>query len=526
MNRDLNILHLEDDRLDAELVQATLVAQGIVTNIVLVQTEEEFRTLLQAKNIDLILADYTLPGFNGTAALRLAREARPELPFIFVSGTVGEEFAIETLKGGATDYVLKQGLQRLGLSVRRALNEVQERRRLLDENQQLRECEERQRLFFDRCPAALWVYDLGTLEFLAINEAAIEQYGYSREEFLELSLRDICRPEDFPPLPELGNRPATDSRSSKRFCKHRKKDGATFDVEVTSQTINFNGRPAEIDLARVITGHTADSRQSGGNILSTSPQKEERTGIVHELWQASKRATISELAGRIASELSQPLAIMSTVTECMAAGLCDAESHRREVDEMSEQLNRIGSLTSNLLHLSKLNQQQVSRVDLREVLLNSLEFMDDSLRLHKIEVVSEFAAQSSDVNVDPHQIRQVFFNLLSNAIESMSHGGVLRARVYPGVLDSGQSSVVAELVDTGTGFNNEQLLKLSAPSFLAENWEQSELGLAISRRTIMEYGGKLEIMSSPGQGTTVRVLLPAAVDRARTRTTQPAVASG
>ena len=124
----LRILNLEDDPLDTELVQASLQEGGLETDVVRVQTREAFEAALEADGFDLILADYSLPGFDGATALEISVKKRPDLPFIFVSGTIGEEFAIEAVKSGATDYVLKQRLGRLVPAVRRAVREAEERR--------------------------------------------------------------------------------------------------------------------------------------------------------------------------------------------------------------------------------------------------------------------------------------------------------------------------------------------------------------------------------------------------------------
>ena len=123
----LRMMHLEDDKADAELVQETLAMGGVECELSRVTTESEFRATLQEGRIDLILADYTLPSFDGLSALKITREQEPDLPFIFVSGTLGEEIAIDALKIGATDYVLKQRLSRLVPAVRRALREAEER---------------------------------------------------------------------------------------------------------------------------------------------------------------------------------------------------------------------------------------------------------------------------------------------------------------------------------------------------------------------------------------------------------------
>ncbi len=123
----LRILYLEDDPRDAELVQATLETEGLACHVTRVQTQDEFCASLERDGFHLILADYTLPSFDGISALKMAVEKRPEVPFIFVSGTLGEEVAIEALKIGATDYVFKTRLSGIVPAVQRALRDGHER---------------------------------------------------------------------------------------------------------------------------------------------------------------------------------------------------------------------------------------------------------------------------------------------------------------------------------------------------------------------------------------------------------------
>jgi signal transduction histidine kinase len=139
----VRILHLEDDPTDFELIHAMLEAEGISAVADRIDTPQELAAALEAGRHDLVLSDNSLPGFDGLSALKMTKEKAPELPFIFVSGTLGEETAIESLKNGATDYVLKQRLSRLGPAIRRALKESNERRRLRLAEGALLESEER-----------------------------------------------------------------------------------------------------------------------------------------------------------------------------------------------------------------------------------------------------------------------------------------------------------------------------------------------------------------------------------------------
>ena len=248
------------------MIREALVSQGIIANILRVETEDEFCTALLDRSMDLILSGCTVPTLDGLSALKFAKEQRPELPFIFVSGTIGEECLGEGLKMGATDYILKQRLQRLGPSITRALSQVAEHRGRLEADKQLRESEERNRLFFESSPLPMWVYDQDTLRFLSVNEAALEQYGYSRHEFLDLTLENIHLADDIDRLlahvAQLG--PQINKAGT---WKHRKKDGWIFEAEVTSQRIDHFGRHAQVVLACDITDRRlAEAAQSVSEI--------------------------------------------------------------------------------------------------------------------------------------------------------------------------------------------------------------------------------------------------------------------
>ena len=124
-NSTFKILHLEDDPSDIEIIRSYLDAEGLSCQIVSVDNKDDFISILQQDNFDLILSDYSLPAFDGLSALNIAKAICPGVPFILLSGMLGEEFAIDSMKAGATDYVLKQRLSRLVPSIKRALREAE-----------------------------------------------------------------------------------------------------------------------------------------------------------------------------------------------------------------------------------------------------------------------------------------------------------------------------------------------------------------------------------------------------------------
>ena len=203
MMQSLRILHLEDDPMDAELVLMALSAEGLICEVQVVSRRDEFAAALERGGIDLILADFALPAFDGMSALAMAREKSPDLPFVFVSGKLGEEAAIESLKSGATDYVLKNRLSRLGPAVQRALTETKERAKQRQTEKELErayvEIEKRAedyRNLFNSIRDVIVVTD-DDRTILHVNQPALQEvFGYQTEEVVEKSIRILYADEE------------------------------------------------------------------------------------------------------------------------------------------------------------------------------------------------------------------------------------------------------------------------------------------------------------------------------------------
>ena len=248
----VRILNLEDSALDAELTQATLANGGINCEMVRVQTRDDFVAALEEGGFDLILVDYSIPSFDGLSALEAAREIRPEVPFILVSGTVGEDLAIELIERGATDYVLKHGLERLVPAVRRALREVEQQRERERAEEALTRSEILFRTVVEQAAENIFVVDLKSKRILEANAALQHSLGYSAEELTDMTLYDIVA-HDKESVDENTKRIVAEGHYFIGERSYRRKDGTLVDVEVSVSTVPYEGRDAMAIVAHDIT---------------------------------------------------------------------------------------------------------------------------------------------------------------------------------------------------------------------------------------------------------------------------------
>ncbi len=251
--RWLRLLILEDSALDAELDVATLEQAGYVCQWERVETREAFEARVDTEPYDLILADYTLPAFDGLAALRVVRSRALDVPFIVVSGTIGEEIAIETLKAGATDYVLKTRISRLVPVVGRALAEQEERRQRAVAEAALRRSEVRYRDLFENANDIVFTHDLNG-NFLSINKAAERLSGFTREEARGINIRQILVPEYLNQARRAVVRQHAGESVPAFEVQMFTRDGQRLTLEVTTRLIYESGAPVAVQgIARDIT---------------------------------------------------------------------------------------------------------------------------------------------------------------------------------------------------------------------------------------------------------------------------------
>ena len=252
MNQYYSILIIEDESHDAELNTREIKKVLPHSRFKIVDNKKDYLDLLQSFLPDIIISDYNLPTFDGLSALKIAKELCPLTPFIVVTGSINEDTAVECMKAGATDYVLKESLKRLSSSVLNALDQSKIRKERIEAFETIKLNEAKYRYMFHNNPQPMWIFDVETLTFLEVNEAAIKHYGYTEDEFLSMTLKDIRPPGEIQRLIDtIESNHCTYNITGEII--HRKKNQELITVEIISHAIIFNQRNARHVLINDIT---------------------------------------------------------------------------------------------------------------------------------------------------------------------------------------------------------------------------------------------------------------------------------
>ena len=516
----LRILHLEDDRQDAELVEATLAAGGLNAEITRVDSRESFKAALESGQFDVILADYKLPLFDGLSAQVLAAELRPETPLIFLSGSIGEDLAVQRLKDGATDYVLKDRMARLPSALRRALAEAEERneRRRAEENvrqlnaeleqrvalrtTELAESERRLKAILDHSPAAISLKDLSG------------RYIVSNREFQRVAGDDAASGKtDFQLFPP--RLAATYAANDARVLETQhgltveetflQADGAHVYQSIKFPLLDDNRRPYALCAISI----DITERKRTDDDLKMARLEAERAN------QAK-----SEFLSRISHELRTPLnAILGFAQVLRVDRLGDDD--KEGIQQILRGGQHLLSLINEMLDISRIEAGHLTMspepVAVAPIVQQAVELVRPLALQRGISlVVEQSLASGAVILADRQRLSQILLNLLSNAVKYNRHGG----RVAVGFERTAGARVRIVVSDTGVGIPTEKLDLLFQPfERLGADQTQVEgtgLGLALSRGLAEAMGGTMGVTSVGDHGSTFWIEFPISAVRPRT----------
>jgi PAS domain S-box-containing protein len=506
MPGELRILVLEDNLYDAELAIATLELSGYGCQWDHVATREAYLSHLDRHSYDLVLSDYSLPAFDGLTAVRLLRDRDPDMPFILISGTLGEETAIESLKAGATDYVIKSHLDRLVPVVGRALRERDEQRQRRQAEAALRRAEARYRDLFENATDMIYTRDLdGNLT--SVNGVAERFTGYARDELLRMNISRLIAPGYLPVRSEAQLREReTEPGSAVEELEFLRKDGSRLWVEINVRLIYEDGQAVGVQgIARDISERRRD--------------EEQRRQLEDQLLQAQKMESIGTLAGGVAHDFNNVLTAIIGNIQLVLEGVPRDSPDYPLFAEIEKAANRATSLTRQLLAFSRRQPIERRTIDLNGA-INELSHMLRRIIGEDVEVEMRLAPRIAPIFADPSQIQQVIMNLAVNARDAMPDGGRLTIATDEVTLDESacrnypqaQAGRYARLIvsDTGVGMDAETQLRIFEPFYTTkERGRGTGLGLSVVYGIIKQHEGFVQVRSEPGDGATFTIFLPA-----------------
>ena len=479
-----------------------LRAAGVAVEAVIAASEAEFLAAL-VTGVDIVLADYQLPGFDAPRALERLKERGLDVPFIVVSGTVGETVAVEMMKQGATDYLLKDRLGRLGPSMTRALEEKALRVEARRVEAALRGTHLTLQALIQAAPLAIWVLDAA--ERVALwNPAAERIFGWTEQEVLGRALPIV--PEDH--LDEfhgLFQRVLRGETLPGVELRRRKKDGTLISVSLAVAPLYGASGIAE-------------------GMMSMVADLTEHRALEAQVRQLQKMEAVGRLAGGIAHDFNNLLTVIIGRTQLVLGRSGLEEAVQRDLQLVDQTAERAALLTRQLLAFSRKQVLRPTVLSLSDLVAN-LEPMLRRLIREDIELVARLVPGAGQVQADGSQLEQVVVNLVVNARDAMPEGGRLTIEATevelgdefadrPGALPAGDY-VMLRVTDTGIGMGADVQAHLFEPFFTTkEPGKGTGLGLATVYGVVSQSGGVVRVYSAPGEGTTFKIYLPRGVGAA------------
>jgi signal transduction histidine kinase/CheY-like chemotaxis protein len=481
----LRILLLEDNDRDAELIQELLEADHFVCEVTRVQTRAEFIAGLENSCINLILADYKLPSFDGLSALKLALDARPDLPFIFVSGTLGEEVAIEAVKFGATDYVVKSRLSRLVPSVQRALREARERAERKNAEEALRRNEmylaEAQRLShtgsFGWDPASGEIY--WSDETYRIFECEL-----TIEPTVQIVL-DRTHPDDRMRLRQIIDRASIER--SEFTAEHRllMADGSVKYVRA---------------VAHPSTGEDPESFVFVGAVMDITERKraEEERERLRQLEADLAYMNRVSMMGELAAINGE------TCTNWLRRDVPDVTGASRAASAMVADVTRACGIIDRVSSLYRRGTPKRELVDLNEIVREMNVLLGDTANRKAVSIRTKLDPELPKTTADRVQLQQVLMNLMLNGIEAMQD---TCGELSIASRRTEDNQLLISVSDTGIGLSIDEAERIFE-AFFTTKPRGTGMGLSISRRIIASHGGHLWASPNTGRGATFQFTLP------------------
>jgi PAS domain S-box-containing protein len=512
----IHILHLEDDPADAELVQARIEEAGLACRLTRVQTRDEFDEALRRDGYDIILSDYRLPMYDGMSALLLAQELRPDVPFIFVSGTMGEEAAIEGLREGATDYVLKQRLLRLAPAIKRALHEAENRREHNRAEEALRASEEKYRIVADfTYDWEAWLAPDGTYRYVSPSCERIT--GHTAADFLadpNLVLQ-ITHPDDQSKVIEHYHEATHKSREQ--------------DLKIDFRILTSGGEIRWISHWCIAVfgegGQWLGRRESNRDISQQKQAEAEKEKIEAQNLQLQKAESLGRMAGAIAHHFNNQFHAVMGNLEMAMHGLQLGVNPTERLASAMHAARKAAEVCGLMLAYLGQTPGKHEHIDLSKACRQSLTLVQATAPKN-MTIKSDFPTSGPFIRANAGQILHILTNLITNAwesadenrrsirltIKSVSQEKIPTSKCFP--IDwqpRDPAYACLEVADAGCGIAEKDFEKIFDP-FFSTKFTGRGMGLPVVLGIVRAHLGAVTVESEPDRGSIFRVYFPVSVE--------------
>ena len=512
----LRVLIVADTESHATAIVEELRRAGREISSVRVETDVAMRAALAKDDWDVVLSDWTMTGFSALRALRVLKELALLLPFIVVSGTIGDEAAFDLMREGAHDFVLKDNLVRLAPSIARELVERDgraARKRMSDE---LGASEDRYRRIVETTNDGVWIIDgEGRTSFM--NQQMAVMLGYTVAQIGRRPMTDFIHAN------------ATDDTVVGPIAHH---DSAGAKYPVTFVRHDGTPLPTLVD-SKPIIGKAGAFEGVLNMVIDLTAQRAAELALRYsedQLRQAQKMEAVGRLAGGVAHDFNNQLSVILSFTEFLADNPALGTEGHADVQGIRNASLRAAELTRQLLTFSRQDVIEAKVVDVQSHLSGMVNMLPRLLG-EDVSLIARLGPETGHILADPGQIEQVVLNLAVNARDAMPAGGTLTIETENVELSQTYAlthlgaqpgpHVMIAVSDTGIGMDPKILARIFEPFFTTKDvGKGTGLGLATVFGIAQRAGGSVSVASEVGVGTTFRVYFP----RVAARTDVPTVA--
>ena len=489
---DIDVLCLEDRDEDAELMHEMLIAEGYNPQFVLVKTEKEFIDKLKSKTFNLILSDFNLPGFDGFTALKYAKKICPEVPFICVSGTIGEDLAVDLLKQGASYYVLKQKLEKLPIAVQRSLCEVKEKRALHEAEKELRKLSQA----VHQSPVSTLITDInGIIEY--VNPKTLLLTGYTKGELIGKNPRIFSSGKNTNDMYKELWHTIGSGRVWQGELLNKKKDGTLYWEAISISPI-FD------EAGKVL------------HYLAVKEDITERKKLTLDLIEAKERAEESDrlktaFLTNISHEIRTPMNGILGFAELLKSPYLTGKKQREFIRIIEKSGERMLNIINDIVEISKIESGQtilhMEQTNVNQIIRDLHAFFKHDKKGIDLTYITGLADDDSIIETDSTKLNQILTNLIKNAFKFTESGSVKFGYIIK------NNMLEFHVDDTGIGIAPEQK-KLIFERFRqvdmshTRKYEGAGLGLSISKAYVKMLGGCIWVESEVGKGTSFFFSIP------------------